>query len=79
MNKKDERLNDGIAAEPNQTILDIPTAAARLGVTKQTVYGWARTRAGFPKIFKVGAKKSGILAQELDAWIIKAWRQGGAA
>lgn len=46
----------------------VADAAARLGVSKKTIYA-LQSDPRFPRIFKVCGRKSAILAHELDAWL----------
>lgn len=69
-----------------QLLVGIAEAATRLDVSKKTVYAFHRDDPTFPRIFKLSAKKSAILVEELDAWVrarhgshqIRPSREGGA-
>jgi prophage regulatory protein len=60
-----------------QTILRLPQALARTGISRSTAY--ALIKAGtFPKPIALGARAIGFLSGEIDAWIegrVKASRE----
>lgn len=55
--------------ETKLLVLSIEAAAGVLGTTKQTVYTIHSTDPTFPRIFKVGKRKSGLLLSELEEWL----------
>lgn len=68
-----------------QLLVGIAEAAKRLEISKKTVYTLHRVDPTFPRIFKLSAKKSVILVDELDTWVrarhashpIRPIREGG--
>lgn len=50
-------------------VVSVEQAAHALATTKQTIYTLHATDPDFPRIFKVGKRKSGLLLSELEAWI----------
>jgi len=50
-------------------IASVAQAASALGCTKQTIYQLHNSDPTFPRIFKVGRRRSAILYSELQAWV----------
>lgn len=50
-------------------IVSVEQAAQALATTKQTVYTLHSTDPNFPRIFKVGKRRSGLLFSELERWV----------
>jgi len=50
-------------------IVSVEQAARALSTSKQTVYALHASDPTFPRIFKLGKRKSGLLYSELEAWL----------
>lgn len=50
-------------------IVSVAQAAQALATTKQTVYSLHSSDPNFPRIFKIGKRRSGLLFSELEKWI----------
>jgi predicted DNA-binding transcriptional regulator AlpA len=65
------------ALEP--LFIGVPEAGAKINMTRQNVYLLAKHDPAFPKIIKLGRRKSGIFYPDLIKWAQeKARGQGGA-
>lgn len=50
-------------------IISVAQAARALATTKQTVYQLHASDPTFPRIFKVGKRRSGLLYSSLETWV----------
>jgi prophage regulatory protein len=60
-----------------QTILRLPQALARTGISRSTAYAFIKAGT-FPKPIALGTRAIGFLSGEIDAWIegrVKASRE----
>lgn len=55
--------------ETKPLVVSVDAAASALSTTKQTIYSLHAADDSFPRIFKVGKRKSGLLFSELERWI----------
>jgi predicted DNA-binding transcriptional regulator AlpA len=58
-------------------IISIPTSAKICATSRQNIYNWAKYDPTFPRIVKLGKRKSGIFYPDLLAWARKKARTGG--
>lgn len=50
-------------------IISVEQAAKTLATTRQTVYTLHATDPAFPRIFKLGKRRSGLLFSDLEKWV----------
>lgn len=66
-NKKD--IMDQMPLTP--MVVSVEMAARLLTTSKQNIYLLAKYDSNFPKIFRFGKRRSGILYSELEEWVQK--------
>lgn len=65
--------------EKIQLFVSVPKAAALLDTSRQNVYLIQKQDPTFPRVVKLGARKSGIFWPDLKAWAEAKARKGGVA
>jgi len=59
-------------------VLRPEATAEKFGVTRKTIYEWAKTDPAFPKKIQLGRRAVGFWESELEAWA-NSRQSGGAA
>jgi predicted DNA-binding transcriptional regulator AlpA len=62
--------------EHKPLFVSVPEAGAGLNMTRQNIYLLSKRDSTFPKIVKLGKRKSGIFYQDLCRWAEKKARGG---
>ena len=69
-------------SQPTQKrIIRLPEVCRKTGLSKSTIWVYARTREDFPKPIKMGGTVTGWLESEIDAWLVAVlpnWQNKGA-
>jgi len=52
-------------------LVSVKTAANLLSMTAQTIYRLQKTDPNFPRVFKVGFRKSAIYYDDIVSWVKK--------
>ncbi|CAJ2995407.1 prophage CP4-57 regulatory protein (AlpA) [Burkholderia pseudomallei] len=65
----DEAIRDGISIPRGARVLRIKDVIDRTGLSRSTLYALMKSDPTFPKKVSLSVRTTGVIEQQLDAWI----------